>query len=60
MRCYLQSEIFSECLGEPDDVEYVTVKLQWIALEYAAIRHAAFCAGTGKAHFPMRPCAAVW
>ena len=42
MRCYLQSEIFSECLGEPDDVEYVTVKLQWIALEYAAIRHAAF------------------
>ena len=51
MRCYLQSEIFSECLGEPDDVEYVTVKLQWIALEYA---------GTGKAHFPMRPCAAVW
>ena len=42
MRCYLQSEIFSECLGEPDDVEYVTVKLQWIALEDAAIRHAAF------------------
>ena len=50
MRCYLQSEIFQECLGEPDDVEYVTVKLQWIALEYAAIRHAAFLCWHRKAH----------
>ncbi len=42
LRNFLRNEVFSDLLLPGSDLENVLVQMQWIALEYAAIRHSIF------------------
>ena len=42
LRNFLRNEIFSDLLLPDSDLENVLVQMQWIALEYASIRHSIF------------------
>lgn len=42
LRNFLRNEIFSDLLLPDSDLENVLVQMQWIALEYASIRHSVF------------------
>ena len=42
LRNFLRNEVFSDLLLPDSDLENVLVQMQWIALEYAAIRHSIF------------------
>lgn len=41
-RNLLCEEIFADCFSAEGEIEYTVIKLQWLAMEYAAIRHILF------------------
>lgn len=48
IRRFLWSELYSETLPPGGDLEDMLIAVQWLAMEYAAIRHAVFCAWLGQ------------
>ena len=42
MRSYLANEVYSELLSFEDTLEHMLVRLQWLMLQYAALRQSLF------------------
>lgn len=45
MRRFLLTELYADSLKPEGNLEEMVVQVQWIAMEYATIRHAVFCTG---------------